>query len=81
MRAPIDLAASSRDSLHGDYEKSSILAIEYDLDATLQEDVLVDDFKYVLALYSGLITNPLLPNIEQLLEVISSFLRPQKNRL
>lgn len=64
----IDLAASPRDRMHADYEKSSIVAIEYDLDSLSQEDELVGDFKYMLDLYHDLVANPLLPNIQQLLE-------------
>jgi len=68
VKGPIDLAASSSDSMHADYEKSSIVAIEYDLDFLPQEQELIEDFKYVLSLYAELVANPLLPNIEQLLE-------------
>jgi len=63
----LDLAASNG-SLHADYERSNIAAIVYDLDALPSDKQLADDYRYMLSVYSDLVRNPLLPDIQQLLE-------------
>jgi MrcB-like, N-terminal domain len=63
----LDLAASSG-SLHADYERSNIAAILYELDALPSDEQLADNYRYMLSVYSDLVRNPLLPDIQQLLE-------------
>ncbi|WBL75578.1 DUF3578 domain-containing protein [Bradyrhizobium xenonodulans] len=65
---PLDLAAEPRDRMHFDYEQSSIVAIGYDLDALPDDAHLVTDYVFMLELYRDLVANPLLPNLQQLLE-------------
>lgn len=63
----LDLAAANG-SLHADYERSNIVAILYELDALPSGEQLADDYRYMLSVYSDLVRNPLLPDIQQLLE-------------
>ncbi|MCK1286584.1 DUF3578 domain-containing protein [Bradyrhizobium sp. 44] len=65
---PLNLAAEPRDRMHFDYEQSSIAAIEYDLEALPDDAQLVADYAFMLALYRDLVSNPLLPDLQQLLE-------------
>ncbi|PPQ14916.1 hypothetical protein CV770_34395 [Bradyrhizobium sp. AC87j1] len=65
---PLNLAAEPSDRMHYDYEQSSIATIEYDLDALPDEAQLVDHYVYMLEVYRNLVTNPLLPDLQQLLE-------------
>ena len=64
----LKLAATSKDRLHSDYQYSNIWAIQYDLNLVPPEDILVADYRYMLGLYKQLVDNPLLPDMQQLLE-------------
>ena len=64
----LDLAVTSRDRMHADYEKSNIVAIQYGLDALPSDDQLARDYRYMVELYRELVANPLLPEVQHLLE-------------
>jgi hypothetical protein len=64
----LDLDVTSHDRMHSDYEKSNIVAIQYDLDALPSDDQLARDYRYMLELYRELVANPLLPEVQHLLE-------------
>jgi hypothetical protein len=64
----LDLDVTSHDRMHSDYEKSNIVGIRYDLDALPSDDQLARDYRYMLELYRELVANPLLPEVQHLLE-------------
>jgi len=66
---PIDLRASRRDRLHREYESSAILWLEpYSLSDLPPEDTLRQDFLKVLEAYEYIASDPLTPNVQDLLE-------------
>jgi hypothetical protein len=64
----LDLSATSKNRLHYDYEYSNIFAIAYDLETIPGNSVLMADYQFMLDLYAKLVSNPLLPTMNQLLE-------------
>lgn len=66
--ASIDLSANRNSKLHADYEFSNIFAIRYEIDNLPSDVILADDYRYMLELYKEIVTNPLLPSLERLLE-------------
>lgn len=64
----INLGATRRQKLHNDYQAGSIFDVEYDVERLPDDARLQADYVAMLRLYKSLVGNPILPEIEELLE-------------
>jgi hypothetical protein len=70
-RGPIDLTAEPRQTLHYAYQQSTILSYApYNLGALPEEKQLVSDLKGLVQLYTDIVSDPLAPTVDQLVEAV-----------
>lgn len=71
-RGPIDLAADSRQGLHFAYQQASILSYPPYRIAALPEEVqLVSDLRALVRVYTDIVSDPLEPTVERLVEAVA----------
>lgn len=68
----LPLGATKADKAHIKYENASAFAISYDLNALPDEETLVDDYLSFLDLYQSIVTDPIMPSIDDL--IVSTYI-------